>query len=320
MFQNEFPPELANLKAIPFDKAHERSQVDVDAALTSGRNQDENVDLLENLVATLEDRWETDEFETLPSSIRLNILNTVRRVNSAAGQYAVYQTTPQEFENQVDALHSILYTNNFLEVTKERRLYESRNNQLERLKRKGRRIINELEEAIEKTGEIEAADERAQAAAKSAELSETEAGTRVTEIERLRVEAESKLAITQQKSDEATRIESLINDTKIRIDGSESEISGQKESIRLFYDEIEQNRKKLDTAVSNSKTRIEGLEDRSEKIVKRHEKLNDRVEEQLQKAASGSLFQAFDSRQKVLTKSKWIWAAISIFSIIGTVV
>lgn len=65
--------------------------------------------------------------------------------------------------------------------------------------------------------------------------------------------------------------------------------------------------------------RIANLEKRSSAVVARHEELQASVEEQLQKATGASLFLAFQTRCKQITTAKWIWAAISVGSLIGTV-
>jgi hypothetical protein len=100
--------------------------------------------------------------------------------------------------------------------------------------------------------------------------------------------------------------------------------------IRSFFDDIEKYRgsfaaakKEADTHYNTLKDEssllLESTKERTEKIVSQNEAIQKEIQEHLRKAVGVSLFSAFDTRRKGLTKASWAWAVLLFVSVAGTI-
>ena len=319
MFKDEFPKELASLKAAPHSQARERADLDPETTLSSGRSIVQSLELLDELADTLHARWRRDEFQELPGPVRNNLLNTVPRLLNRLNEYANNQTGPQEIDNEIDALHQLLWQNGVLDTRRSKELYEQKNKELERLKDKGRRINRELVKGLTLRDELKAAhiliEERKAAITKAAEA--VDANLLKTQEAGQASEESQSSALTS--STETKRIEVETTEVLNRVKSTESEVVALSEKVKLFFGEIETEQQNLKNLHDTTDKRVTGLEGRSESIVTQHEELQEEIEEQLQKATGVSLFHAFETRRKQITTSKWIWATISVSSLVATV-
>lgn len=319
MFKDEFPKELASLKAAPLKKSRARAERDPETTLTSGRSVDRSLDLLEELSGAVDEGWKTDEFASLPGPTRNNLLNAVRRLHTRVTEYASGQTGPQELDNEIDSLHVLLWQNNILGRVSSEELFERKNQQLERLKDKGRRINRELKQGAALRDQLKAAltvvDEQKSKATEAAEAT----SKLLAQVTSAKQESAQSQAAAGTSNTEAKRLETETAEVLKRAKASENEVGALTEKVKLFFGEIETERETLKELHSNTDERVSELEGRSKTIVSRHEDLQVSIDEQLQKATGATLFHAFQTRRKQITAAKWIWAVISVLSLMLTV-
>ena len=320
MFKKEFPGELAALRSLSLDAARKRSETDPETILSSGRTVSQDLELLEELRGVLLDRWKLDEYASVPGPIRDNLMGSVRRVKARITEYGNGQTGPQELQNEVDQLHVLLWQNNVLSLDPGEERFASKNRQLERLKDKGRRINRELRGGLSVKQQLRKALEEVDGIKAGAEAAQATSTAALGEIQSAQASAVDSQNRASGSAEEAARLEATSSESANRTKATENEIGALKEKVRLFFDDIEKNEKRLEDLQTDSDKRIGDLEERSRTLVNRNTDLEQRVELQLQKATGASLFHAFQQRRGELTKAKWIWAVISVGALVLTVV
>lgn len=107
-------------------------------------------------------------------------------------------------------------------------------------------------------------------------------------------------------------------------------IKTQMTEITAFYGEIEKHRSLMTDANKTAQSDLAALREQSEKsitdfsertdnIVKTNESLIDQIQNHLRKAIGASLFSAFDTRRRQITIASWVWAALLLISVGGTI-
>ncbi len=319
MFKDELPKELALLKSAPLKEALERATRDSEVPLNSGRSTLRSLDLISELSAAIEDAWTNDEFEAVPTEIRNNLLAALKRLNARVPAYANGQVGAQELDNEIDGVHLLLWNSNTLDRTIGEKLLKEKNQQLERLREQSRKALRQLDEGLEVVGKLKEATAFVQSQVAETREAAEDSANLLAETTRVRSESAQSHSEIATAAAEAKRLEAEVSETLTRARSSENEVGALGEKVRLFFDEIGAEQTKLERLYSGSDERVSTLEDRSRAVVDRHENLQGSVEEQLQKATGASLFHAFHERRTQITKAKWVWATISIASLVLTV-
>lgn len=107
-------------------------------------------------------------------------------------------------------------------------------------------------------------------------------------------------------------------------------IKTQMTEITAFYGEIEKYRSQMTdtskTAQSDladlrkqSEDSVADFRERTKSIVNTNESLIDQIQNHLRKAIGASLFSAFDTRRRQITVASWVWAALLLVSVGGTI-
>lgn len=305
----ELQERIEKLQKQPTSGVEERAEGEEGAILESGRTVGDLLELLVELRDITVDVWENDELERLPQGLKQNLSGQIQRLVDACQHYAQNQNQAQDLETRVDQLHSFLWQNNLIDRPKELPGYERKNKRLESLKRKGRRIIKELEQGLENREQLEALREQAeslkqQASKVAQEIQETRA-----ELAEKEGEAQQNLQQIRTHSEEVSRVEEQAEKTLTRAKNSADEVGTLETDIKAFFEDIEEAREELDQIKEDTRA-----------LVDRNEDLEQQVKDQLQRATGAALFQEFDKRRDALGTAKWVWAALSLLSLVGTVI
>lgn len=305
----ELQERIEKLQKQPTSAVEERAEGEEGAILESGRTVGDLLELLVELRDVTVAVWENDELERLPHGLKQNLSGQIQRLVDACQHYAQNQNQAQDLETRVDQLHGFLWQNNLIDRPKELPGYERKNKRLESLKRKGRRVIKELEQGLENREQLEALQEEAESLKQQASEVAQEIKKARAELAEKEGEVQERLQQIRTHSEEASRVEEQAEKTLTRAKNSADEVGTIEADIKAFHEEIE-----------NARTELDQITEDTRALVDRNEDLEQQVKDQLQRATGAALFEEFDKRRNVLGMAKWIWAGLSFVSLVGTVI
>lgn len=319
MFNDEFPEALESLRGVPSNQVKDRAKSEGETVLASGRTPPEVLDLVQELTEVLDDIWKNDRFVRVPQQFKGTIINSVNQLVGMANQYGAGQKPFQEVEKRVDALHNQLWQYNLIDRIDELPGFEQKNEKLEFLKRKGRRIIRELKKGIPKRDEIIAAAEQVAESQQRVEDLKGEVAQASQDASQNLSATKAALNQTQQHLAEAERLETQIENAEKRARQAANETEALKAKINQYHEEVDTYQEKLEGITKKAETAVAQNTAATEKLVSRNKDLAGQIEKQLQKATGASLFSAFHERRKVISVAKWIWGGVSVLSLMFTV-
>lgn len=317
MFNEEFPAALESLQNLLDDKLSERAEADGDV-LASGRTLAESLELLHELSQTLDEIWKNDGFVRVPQPAKRSLIKYLGQVVQTVQQYAAGRQTAQEVEQRIDGLHNHLWQYNLIDRTDEVGSYERKNYQLEALKRKGRRIIREFDKATPKRDELLQIVESAKKQQQRIAALQSEAAEKNKQISERSTKTAEVLNDVEEKQTEVQRLEGQAAKAETRSRQAANEVDAIKAGIDKYHQEVDKYKKTLDDVVNKADSAVDHNTAATEEIVAENRRLEEEIRNQLQKATGASLFTAFHERRKVLSTAKWIWAAVSVVSLLFT--
>ena len=130
-----------------------------------------------------------------------------------------------------------------------------------------------------------------------------------------------------------TNVQALEADAKAKhqdVIDTRATIKTQMTEITAFYGEIEKHRSQMTDVSKAAKSDLADLlkqseesvtdfRERTESVIKTNESLIDQIQNHLRKAIGASLFSAFDTRRRQITIASWVWAALLLLSVVGTI-
>lgn len=142
--------------------------------------------------------------------------------------------------------------------------------------------------------------------------------------------ADGELATIQALGLQVQKFESDAKVMHQAITDARSGMAEQLAQITAFYGEIEKYRLMMTESGKAAQVHLadlsKGAEEsianfclRTEEVVKTNESLIGQIKDHLRKAIGASLFTAFDTRRKLITISSWVWAALLLASVGGTI-
>lgn len=145
-----------------------------------------------------------------------------------------------------------------------------------------------------------------------------------------KIAADADLATIASLSLQVQKFESDVKAMHQAVTDTRAKMTDQMEQITNFYGEIEKYRAQitaggkdaesnLASLRKNSQSLVDNLTDRTTQVIDMNESLIGQIKEHLNKAIGISLFTAFDNRRKNINVSSWIWAALLLLSIGGTI-
>lgn len=271
------------------------------SALASGRSLTESLELLAELSEVIRKLTTGPTFDVTPFNVRRIVSTQLGNVSTHANNYINGQIPAPKLEQQIDALHTTLWQNNLLDRLEEVPGLEKKQKQLDSLRRKGRRILQELEQ-------IQSAGAKVKELASETETVQAQLESIETAVSRVAEHQQS----TQAASESAQQAEEDALSTRKEAKGSLDEINALKAKVELFYSTIEENEKKLAQIQQEAQASVSENDKRTEEVIRRNEQLQQEIDKQLQKATGASLFSAFHKRRRQITIAKWVWAALSV--------
>lgn len=142
--------------------------------------------------------------------------------------------------------------------------------------------------------------------------------------------ADGELATIQALGLQVQKFESDAKVMHQAITDARSSMTEQLAQITAFYAEIEKYRLMMTESGKAAQLHLADLNKSTEQsiadfclrtteVVKTNESLIGQIKDHLRKAIGASLFTAFDTRRKLITTSSWIWAALLLVSVGGTI-
>lgn len=314
-FADEVGQTLKALSAFPAAELIERVGAEGDPVLESGRTFQETIDLAEELIDTTHTLLREGKIEALPAPMGKQIRAALQSISTHSKTLASGTSQPQEFENQVETFHSRLWSPGLLHTLADLPGKDAKNKSLESLKRKGRRIVRELEAGTHFVSQLQAAvAELKTQAAEAAEYIADIEHNRTSVIESAN-NAATHAAQAETTQERTSKVQQEIARLRTEAKSHNDEVGALKEKVKLFFQEIDSNQTKLADLFSKAETGLEQNGKSTDTLVDRLTKLEEQIDLQLQKATGASLFHAFHARRKSISIAKWVWAALSVGSL-----
>lgn len=312
--------QVEQFRSQPSPAVEERAAGEQGAILESGRTVGDVLELLVELRDVTVSLWENDQFARFPNGLTKNLNNQIQQVLNACSHYGQNQNQAADLETRVDQLHAFLWQNNLLDRPEELPGYERKVERLESLRRRGREILDELESGLAEREELAALREEADNLKDHiGEVAEWASSTK-DELGEQETNAQQRVQEIQEHASEAERVENSAQETLTRAKDSADEISAREKEIRAFFEEIESAQADLDQIKEEARSTVDENSEETRELIERNRELTERVKDQLQRATGASLFKEFDRRKEALEKSKWVWAAVSVLSLVGSVI
>jgi len=177
---------------------------------------------------------------------------------------------------------------------------------------------------------LKAASENATAVAKVRADLETASSQAMAELSSRKTTADAELTTIQNLGLQVQKFESDAKIMHQAVTDARAKMTDQLTQITAFYGEIEKNRLELTEVGKATQTHLAELRDRSEKsvadlldrtnqVVSTNESQIDQIKGHLRKAIGASLFTAFDTRRRHISKASWVWAGLLLLSVGGTI-
>lgn len=315
MFAEEFPTVLDSLTGEPSPEVEKRASEEEDVTLTSGRTPLELLELVSELVDTLREVWDNGSLSRLPANLQRGLQNHSSKTADALQNYASGQIPAQNLENQVDQLHTLLWQNNLIDRPPELAGLDRKHKSLESLKRKGRRIVKELEQGLKKKADVEKAAGETETLQEGIESNVKAAAEKLQEINQTASQATQQLRELKTNTEEAQRLANQTDAASKRANESANEVDAVTKKIQQFHSEIDTKQETLSNVVSTAESTVTANKTRTDKLIEELERLEREIKEQLQKATGASLFHSFNERRSTVGRAKWSWAVLSITSL-----
>jgi len=316
---DEIREAIKQLDAFPSEALTNKADAEGDTALESGRTLQETIDLTEELIETTRNLLKDGRIAALPKQLAAPIKAALVAIKDQSTQLEAGSGSPQNMENQVEALHTRLWTPGLLHHLEELPGLHAKNRKLESLKRKGRRINKELEGGLPLVEDLRTAVKETEGERTRAAENAAKAVAKREEAEQAASDAASHSAAAETTLTRTTKLEAEVKQLREASQNSHDEIGALKEKVKLFFDDIDSNEERLNDLFARSTQQLDNHETRTDDLVGRNENLQEEIELQLQKATGASLFHAFHARREAISIAKWVWAIFSVGTLLSSV-
>lgn len=179
-----------------------------------------------------------------------------------------------------------------------------------------RKVLNEATESATAVGKVRA-DLDAAATVATAEFTAR------------KTNADAEVATIQNLSLQVQKFESDAKTMHQAITDARAKMTDQLTQITTFYGEIEAHRLQMTEAGKAAKLHlaelgksteqsVANLRERTDQVVSANESLIEQIKDHLRKAIGASMFTAFDTRRQRIAIASWVWAALLLLSVCGT--
>lgn len=317
-FNDDFNTALAGLRAVQWKQIREKLEKEV-SPLASERDPADVYDVIAELRSVTAELWDKGRLSLAPAPVKRAVFSALTKLLEGSAQYQQGGITLQDLENRADALHVTLWQYSLYDRTEVLPGLDAKNDRLEFLKRKGRRIIRELEKGLAKRDAVVRAETDAQALVKSTQALLEEIRRVASEATTASNETATKLGSATTTATTIERVSAEVEASRQRVKAASDESEATKSKILAFFREVEVQEKRLHDAVTTASATVDEMTNRITEHDQSLAALEQQVTSQLQKATGASLFHAFHERKKSITAAKWIWACASAASLLFTV-
>ncbi len=177
---------------------------------------------------------------------------------------------------------------------------------------------------------VNAATENANAVREVRATFDSEALAATAEFTSRKTTADAELLTVQTVGQQVREAEAEAKAKLQDVTDARATIKVQMDEITAFYGEIEKHRLQMTDSGKaaqlhlaelgkNTEQSVTDLRERTATIVSTNESLIDQIKGHLRKAIGASLFTAFDTRRRHITIASWVWAALLLTSVGGTI-
>ncbi len=227
--------------------------------------------------------------------------------------------------SSIDKLYSWLWKHRLLEINDEEINYLEKLNQLKSIEGEALRIVSEIKSTLALRDDLKNVLDTANTLSSDAESNLVKATEALTKIEKVLANStafEQQISAVE-KTVEETRTKVLSNATSAA--ESETEVTRIENRIREFFAAIDDNKTKLETALSETKAELSKLTTSAsttlathakdtQSLIKELKELESEIADAIKKATGFSLFHSFQTRRDSLRYSRifWLFATLAL--------